>query len=131
MTQLERMRLQPQEVVLPVLPEPGERFIKGPLPWAWICAASRLSGSALRVALALFHEQGLRKSPIVTMVSTRLKDLGMCRQAAYRALEQLAEAGLIRVVERAKGRRTVVRLLAAPAGRAGAGQPTGLPSEAP
>lgn len=91
--------------------EPGELFIRGPLPWAWLAAASRASGSALRVALALLLEQGFRDSSTVVLSTARLRELGVSRQAAYRAIDMLAHRGLVEVLERRRGKRTTVRLV--------------------
>lgn len=99
----------------PVAPEPGQTFLRGPVPWAWIARASRLSGSALRVGLVLFLEQGFRSSPIVKVSTGRLRELGVSRKAVYRAIDLLARHGLLEVQDRGRGRQFVVRLLPAPA----------------
>ena len=41
--------------------KPGEKFLKGPVPWQWVEAASRLPGKALAVGLAAWREAGCRK----------------------------------------------------------------------
>lgn len=102
----------------PVGPEPGGIFVRGPLPWAWLSIASKLSATSLRLGLALFLEQGFRSSSIVKVARSRLAELGVSRQAAYRAVDLLAEHGLIEVIERRRGRQMVVRLLDAPKGAA-------------
>ena len=40
----------------------GEKFLKGPIPWAWLQRAFLLPGKALHVALLLWREAGCRRS---------------------------------------------------------------------
>lgn len=87
------------------------RFLKGPVPWAWVEAAARLPGRSLHVGLALWHEVGLTDSLVVGLPAKRLRELGVGRSARYRALAGLERAGLV-AVERHRGRgaRVTIRL---------------------
>jgi DNA-binding transcriptional ArsR family regulator len=91
----------------------GERFLKGPIPWQWLCSASRLPGKALHVAIALWHLAGMTGSETVRLATSVLKPLGVSRYSGYRALRALEEAGLIAVTRR-RGRNPIVRLLDSP-----------------
>lgn len=71
------------------------RFIKGPLPFKWICTAASLPGRALAVGLALWFEAGCKKSDTVTLTSKLLASFGIERGAKMRALLNLKKAGLI------------------------------------
>jgi DNA-binding MarR family transcriptional regulator len=85
-------------------------FLKGPIPWRWLCQAASLSGKALHVAVALRFLAGLNKSNGVALSGRVLKDLGVSRHASYRALRALEEAGLI-FVERHSGRNPFVTIV--------------------
>jgi hypothetical protein len=90
-----------------------ERFLRGPIPWDWLVRAARLPGHALHVGVALWHLSGLhRQSAQVVLHSAVLRELGIARTTAYRALTALEDAALI-VVERHPGRLPRVTLLAA------------------
>ena len=86
-------------------------FLKGPVPWAWLTAAGRLPGKALHVAVAIRLLVGMSKGAPVSLSSVRLRELGVDRHAAYRALSRLQEAGLV-AVKRHRGRQPVVTVLA-------------------
>ncbi len=87
----------------------GKLFVRGPIPWAWLTAAARLSGRGLHVGIVLWLESGLRKSAVVALSQRRLRDLGVDRYAGYRGLSRLEQAGLVDV-ERQAGRLSVVTL---------------------
>jgi hypothetical protein len=38
----------------------GQGFLKGPIPWLWLCKAARLRGKALATAIVIWHLVGLR-----------------------------------------------------------------------
>ncbi len=86
---------------------PGERFLKGPIPWAWLEVAARLPGKALVVALVVWREAGCRNARTVPL---NLSSLGIPRRTAQRAVRSLATAGLVSVEPRA-GRPPLVTLL--------------------
>ncbi len=93
--------------------QPGEHFLRGPIPMKWLSAASSASGrgSGLKVALAIWYLSGLNgQSHTVKLQTAALRNLGVDRHAAYRGLKALEEAGLVRV-QRHPGRTPVVTLL--------------------
>jgi hypothetical protein len=88
-------------------------FLKGPVPLAWLSAASKLPGkAALAVGLALWFEAGRRRSQTVTLTSAILARFGVNRKAKYRGLASLERTGLIDVV-RVPRRNPVVTILVA------------------
>jgi hypothetical protein len=88
---------------------PGERFLKGPIPWPWLEQAARLPGKALALSLALWREAGYRRRRTVRLCLARV-ELGVSEQAARRALRSLRTAGLV-TVRREPGRGLEVTLL--------------------
>lgn len=91
----------------------GERFLRGPIPMDWLCAASAASGQGggLKVAIALWYLSGLnRQAKTVKLSGAVLRALGVQRHAAYRGLEVLERAGLVSV-ERRQGQSPIVTLL--------------------
>ena len=85
----------------------SERFLRGPIPWNWLGSAAALGGKSLAVAVAIAHLKGLRQSLTFRLEPARLRELGVSRQSAYRALNQLEKAGLISVVRSAGAAPTV------------------------
>ena len=116
--------MDPRSLSLPIRPAPskrdkaprhkgGERFLRGPIPWDWLCGAAAASkgGAAIKVALALWHISGLnRQAKTVVLTGKVLRELGVERHAGYRGLEALETAGLV-AVDRHPGRRPVVTIL--------------------
>jgi hypothetical protein len=92
--------------------QPGEWFLKGPVPWAWLDVAGRLRGRALHVGLCLWREAGRRNCRTVRLCLATI-GLGLTRSAARRGLSALESARLVRV-ERMPGRCLTVELLEAP-----------------
>jgi hypothetical protein len=90
--------------------KPGEKFLKGPVPWRWIEAAGKLPGKALAVGLAAWREAGCRRARTVPL---NLSALAVPRRTAQRGLTVLEGARLVSV-ERRKGRPPLVTLLDAP-----------------
>lgn len=88
---------------------PGGRFLKGPIPWAWIAAAAALPDQALLVGLCVWRLAGATKSRTVSLGNFDLKPLGIDRAAKSRALHALEQAGLIAVARR-HGRFPIVTL---------------------
>jgi DNA-binding MarR family transcriptional regulator len=86
-----------------------ERFLKGPIPFRDIAAASRLPGQALAIFLAIHHQTALTGKPSVTLPATLLLVLGITRSAKARSVRSLESAGLITAV-RSKGRATRISL---------------------
>jgi hypothetical protein len=90
--------------------KPGDKFLKGPVPLAWLCSAGRLPGKALHIGVALWFLAGMKNTRSVWLTSTVLQLFGVDRNAKRRALVWLEEAGLI-IVERHPGRNPLVTLL--------------------
>ena len=116
----ERLRLAnrgpkqaPKAKTKPPAHKPGEKFLKGPIPWKWIVLAARQPGKALHVAIALWFWAGISKSGRIELNNILLKTLGVTRFAKHRSLLSLEQAGLISV-EQTRGRSPVVTLLDPP-----------------
>lgn len=92
---------------------PGQRFLKGPIPLAWLCRAAELPGKALVVALALWYTAGLTQKATVTLSRRLLGLFHVGRHAAGRALANLTRTGLV-AVDRRRGRCPRVTLLTPP-----------------
>lgn len=91
---------------LPPRHGPGEKFLKGPIPWGWLAAASALPGKALAVGLAIWREAGCRNDRTVPL---NLSNLPFPRRTAQRGLQALRAARLVSVQFR-DGRPTLVTL---------------------
>lgn len=74
---------------------PGEVFLKGPIPWAWLLRAGQLPGRALHVALVLWREAGCKNSRTVPFRLSLALQFGIHADTARRGLHALAKAGLI------------------------------------
>jgi hypothetical protein len=73
------------------------RFLKGPVPWVWVCKATKLPGKTLEVGLALWRLSGAMRSDTVRLTNKEMKALGVDRNAKSRALKQLQKSGLVSV----------------------------------
>ncbi len=91
-------------------PRPGERFLKGPVPLAWLEAAARLPGKSLHTGVALWYAAGLTRSTTISLSNVAGERFGLDRNAKYRALAWLEEAGLV-TVERHLGRAPQVTIV--------------------
>jgi hypothetical protein len=89
---------------------PGEKFLRGPIPWKWLSIAARLPGKALEVGLVIWLLAGIKNSNTIDLSRVPLNSLGVSRQAGYRGLKVLESAGLI-AAERHAGRKTRVTLI--------------------
>lgn len=110
-------RLEPAPVVIPTGREkqpprhkPGEKFLKGPIPWPWLEVASVLPGKALAIGLAVWREAGCRNERSVPL---NLSNQCIPRRTAQRALQCLESSGLVSVEHR-DGRPPLVTLLSVP-----------------
>ena len=74
----------------------GERFLRGPVPWAWLEAAARQPGKTLHVGVVLWLLVGMKRSACVTLNLSRLGALGVSRYAASRGLKALRAARLVK-----------------------------------
>ena len=107
-----RLRNQPKSATIHLLPRPraGGKFLRGPIPLDWLSTAARLPGKSLHVAIAIWFTASLAKSATVPLSNIAGLPFGLDRNAKYRALQWLEEAGLI-TVQRQLGRSPVVTLL--------------------
>ena len=101
---------------LPPRHKRGEKFLKGPIPWNWLCKAAQLCGKALQVAIAIWFLAGIHKRREVKLSGAAVTDLGVSRYACYRSLKLLEGAGLISV-QRGSGRKAIVTILGLSEGR--------------
>lgn len=90
--------------------KPGERFLKGPVPWRWLERAARLPGQALAVGLAAWHLLGLHKNKTVRLAPSLTRSLGLSPRVTRRGLKALESASLV-TVDRHRGRSPDVTLL--------------------
>lgn len=81
----------------PPTPTTDNRYVKGPVPWEWICRASKLKGSALAVGIALFHLAGIQGPQDILLGKKLAEELGMHWDTAKRGLKKLEKAGLVTV----------------------------------
>lgn len=86
------------------------RFLRGPIPWAWIARAANLPGASLKVGLALWRLSGAMKSRTVRLASSEVVVLGVSKSAKARALAALASDGLIAIAQ-TQGRMPIVTIL--------------------
>lgn len=84
-------------------------FIKGPIPLGWITTAAGVKGKTLHVAMVLWFLAGLKRSRTVALSQSALRLFGVGRQASYRALLRLENAGLVSV-DRHPGRNAIVTI---------------------
>lgn len=76
------------------------RFLRGPIPFDQISAASCLDGKCLAILLAIHHQQALTGSDWVSIPRRVLDDLGVDKDAKSRGLRSLASSGLVEVSQR-------------------------------
>ena len=76
----------------------------------WLITAAQLPGKSLHVGVALWAIGELQNSRVVTLSNITSLRFGLDRNAKYRALAWLEEAGLISV-ERKAGRAPLVTIL--------------------
>jgi hypothetical protein len=97
----------------PQRPRSPIQFLKGPVPWPWIAAASALPGSSLVVGLCLWRLAGAKRSNTISLGNAELVSMGIDRAAKSRAISALEGAGLIEV-HREAGRFPRVTLTGLP-----------------
>jgi hypothetical protein len=93
---------------------PGEKFLRGPIPWTWLQQAARLRGSALAAALLVWFEAGCRKSRTLPLCLTRAAEFNLSPDTMRRGLRQLETAKLL-TIRRPPGRGLSITILDAPA----------------
>lgn len=89
---------------------PQERFVKGPIPWAWLDRAGQLPGKALGVGLVLWQKAGVTRKRTVRVCQARTTEMGLNEASARRGIRHLEQAGLIEV-RRAPGQGLQITLL--------------------
>lgn len=87
----------------------GGRFLRGPVPLAWMTKAARLTGKSFTVGMAVWYLRGLRQSERVSLTPATWEQFGLDRFAVGRGLKQLESAGLVNV-ERHRGRCSLVTI---------------------
>ncbi len=90
--------------------KPYKRFIKGPIPLAWVQQAAKLPGRTLHLGMALWYLAGLRKSNQGAVNYKVAEHFGLNRYTVYRGLARLKEAHLIEVSSK-PGRRLNITLI--------------------
>jgi hypothetical protein len=90
--------------------KPGEKFLRGPIPWNWITQAARLPGKAFHVAIVVWFLAGIKSRRTVPLSGSALRGLGVNRHSGYRGLKALEMAGLVSV-SRHVGRNSMVTIL--------------------
>ena len=88
----------------------NHRPLYGPIPWAWLLPALRLSGPALQVAMACWIMVGWERSAEFELGLSAWAELGLSRFSAGRGLECLRGSGLVSVARRS-GRSPSVSIL--------------------
>lgn len=89
-------------------------FLKGPVPLERIARAVRISGRALALLLAVQFQGDVSGQPWARLTKDLLRKFGLTRDDKKRWLPRMAEAGLIEINSRGRGRATQVRLRAGP-----------------
>jgi len=75
----------------------GEKFLKGPIPFNWLCRAAQLSGKSFQVGVVIWFLAGLNKSATVRLGQSVLNEFGVDRHSKSRALAKLMNARLISI----------------------------------
>ncbi len=88
---------------------PGEEFLAGPVPLAWLRVAAIWPGRALAVGIALWFKAGVSKRAKVKLTSRVREKVGLSRHSTHRGLAALEQAGLVDV-DRQVGRSPVVTI---------------------
>jgi hypothetical protein len=85
-------------------------FLKGPISWAWIKAATEAGRNALFVGLNLHKYRDIRRRDELRLSLQRLGDGILSRQAVRHALRQMESSGLINI-GRTPGRLLAITIL--------------------
>jgi hypothetical protein len=93
---------------------PGDRIdgraLRGPIPWAWWAAASRLPNPSLRVGAICWLLSGRERSAEFVVSSGQWAAFGLSRFSVGRGRDELEWAGLVSVARRL-GRSSIVSIL--------------------
>jgi hypothetical protein len=106
------IRTCPKPPKKPRKPRFTDDFLKGPIPIGWLMKASALPGKTSQIGVVLWYLRGLRKNSTVILANGLLERFQIGRQAKYRGLKALKDAGLIAVEER-KDRNPSVTIITA------------------
>lgn len=93
----------------PPQPRTGHWFIKGPIPGLWISRAASLGGQALKVALAVWCEAGMKRTATVQLPLKTRQRFALKPGSVRRALVKLRDAGLV-TVDQLPGRRPTITI---------------------
>ena len=113
---LDALRLDPSLVGQPKKParryrtKTSERWLAGPIPMWWKAKARKLGGTVHWVGDILWHLRGLNRKMTVLLSNAECERWEVSRQAKWRALSTLEEAGLISV-ERRGNKSPIVTLV--------------------
>ena len=88
----------------------GPKHLRYPIPIDWLAAAARLPGRSLHVGVALWVAYGVVNSRVVPLPNVSGLRFGLDRNAKYRGLAWLEQAGLV-TVQRKLGRAPMVTIL--------------------
>lgn len=88
----------------------SKHFLKGPVQLDWLCAAARLPGKCLALAVAIRFQCDISGQEPVAIGEGLCERFGIGRKAKYHCLKRLEEVGLIRV-ERSSGSLPRVSIL--------------------
>jgi hypothetical protein len=114
---VDQFRLTVREVDLPTdLPaspprKKRARFLRGPVPWEWICKAMTLGRGPLALGMVLWHLRGLKRADTFRLSPSATHCVGD-RKTVYRSLRALERAGLVHV-HRHQGRGPTVTIVIA------------------
>ena len=78
----------------------GEWFLKGPIPGSWLSRAAALNVRALRLALAIWFEAGVRRKRTVRLSAETLRRFAVPRDGCRKGLLELRAAGLVSIVQK-------------------------------
>ena len=76
--------------------QPFRRYVRT-IPLSWATKAASLKGKSAAIAMMLWYYTGVSKNSTVTVSGVKLRAWGIQRNAGYRALKWLEEAGLVKV----------------------------------
>ena len=85
----------------------GRPPLRGPVPWAWLSPAVRLSRSAVQIGLACWLQAGWYRSAEFELGLSEWTELGLSRFSARRGLQALERAGLVSIIDQTGKKLTV------------------------
>jgi hypothetical protein len=88
----------------------GERFLKGPIPMAWLNKAMQLPGKSFQVAIIIWYLASMKNNRQVKLTQKELDIFNINRNAKYRALAELKSVNLISLYSE-NGKNPTVTLL--------------------